>query len=222
MVTVFAAGLSFPAALAFDSSGNLYVINAGNNTVSIVTPDGVVSTFVSSGLDQPNGLAFDSSGNLYVANAGNGTVTEVPVVVTVTPVTTTATVADAPLTAAANLSTLASFNGTNGAAPQGGLVEDSSGDLFGTTMAGAPGSAGAVFEVMAGSGTITTLASFNGTNGAAPQGGLVEDSSGNLFGVTMAGGPGGGGTVFEVVAGSGAITTLASFNGANGASPRVA
>ena len=220
VVTVFAAGFSFPAALAFDSSGNLYVVNAGNDTVSMVTPDGVMSTFVSSGLDQPDGLAFDSSGNLYVANAGNGTVTEVPVVATVTPVTTTATVTDAPLTAAATLSTLASFNGTNGAAPPGGLVEDSSGNLFGTTMAGGPAGGGTVFEVAAGSGVITTLASFNGANGAQPQGGLIEDSSGNLFDVTMAGGPAGGGTVFEVAAGSGVITTLASFNGTNGVAPQ--
>ena len=36
----------------------------------------------------------------------------------------------------------------------------------------------------AGSSAITTLASFNGTNGANPFAGLVEDSSGNLFGTT--------------------------------------
>ena len=51
------------------------------------------------------------------------------------------------------------------------------------TDGGASGD-GTVFEVAAGSGTITTLASFNGTNGASPDGGLVEDSSGNLFGTT--------------------------------------
>ena len=50
--------------------------------------------------------------------------------------------------------------------------------------AAAPSDDGTVFEVAAGSGTITTLASFNGTNGAHPHGGLVEDSSGNLFGTT--------------------------------------
>ena len=99
--SVFASGFSNPTALAFDSSGNLYVANAGNNTVSMVTLGGVVSTFLSSGLNQPDGLAFDSSGNLYVANSGNNTVSKIPVVVTVAPVTASATVADAVLTAGA-------------------------------------------------------------------------------------------------------------------------
>src|SRR5208337_1073544 len=101
------------------------------------------------------------------------------------------------------------------------LVEDSSGNLFGTTAYGGPsyyidGGTGTVFEVAAGSGSITTLASFDGTNGAGPNGGLVEDSSGNLFGTTAYGGPmysGGGsgaGTVFEVAAGSGSISTIAA------------
>ena len=319
-ISSFATGFNDPEGLAFDSSGNLYVTNARANTVSMVTPGGIVSTFISSGLDQPEGLAFDSSGNLYVANAGNGTVTEIPIVKTPTPITTIATVADAPLTATGTAvsategaalsnvqvatltdaagtysnpgdlsatitwgdgtmaapatlvevgtsgvytvegshtyteygsytigvnysdeggstttststatvadapltatATLASFNGTNGAAPHGGLIEDSNGDLFGTTIVGTPGSAGAVFEVVAGSHTITTLATFNGINGTDPQAGLVEDSSGDLFGTTAAGGPGGGGTVFDVAAGSGTISTVASFSGANGVSPQ--
>ena len=62
--------------LAFDSAGNLYVANVGNDTVSEVTPAGAVSTFAS-GFDLPDGLAFDSAGNLYVANVGNNTVSEV-------------------------------------------------------------------------------------------------------------------------------------------------
>ena len=77
-----------------------------------------------------------------------------------------------------------------------------------------------MFEVAQGSGTITTLASFNGTNGADPEAGLVEDASGNLFGTTYVAARASDGTVFEVVKGSGTITTLASFNGTNGAIPK--
>ena len=40
--------LSNPDALAFDNSGNLYIANGTNNTVSKVTPSGQVSTFLSS------------------------------------------------------------------------------------------------------------------------------------------------------------------------------
>ena len=43
---------------------------------------------------------------------------------------------------------------------------------------------GTVFEVAKGSNAITTLASFNGTNGYDPQAGLVLDSQGNLYGTT--------------------------------------
>jgi sugar lactone lactonase YvrE len=77
LATFVSSPLLGPAALAFDSSGNLYVANILGNTVSKVTPSGTVSTFVSSGLSNPDALAFDTSGNLYIANAGNGTVSKV-------------------------------------------------------------------------------------------------------------------------------------------------
>lgn len=118
------------------------------------------------------------------------------------------------------ITTLASFNGANGSNPQSGVVADSSGNLFGTTAYGGAFGYGTVFELEAGTGTITTLASFDNANGAFPNfGTLVLDSSGNLFGATQSGGASGMGTVFEVAAGSEAITTLVSFNGVNGAYP---
>jgi uncharacterized repeat protein (TIGR03803 family) len=115
------------------------------------------------------------------------------------------------------LSTLAAFQGANGIGPMGGLVADSAGNLFGTAVAGGSGNSGTVFEVPKGSSTITTLATFNGTNGSKPQAGVMVDSSGNLFGTTSAGGPSNNGTIFEVKKGSSTITTLATFNGTNGA-----
>ena len=112
-----------------------------------------------------------------------------------------------------SITTLASFNGTNGEDPYAGVVEDSSGNLFGTTYLGGASNDGTVYEVKAGSGSITTLASFNGTNGEDPYAGVVEDSSGNLFGTTFEGGASAGyGTVYEMPTGSDSITTLASFS----------
>ena len=96
---------------------------------------------------------------------------------------------------------------------------DSSGNLFGTTVRGGASNDGTVFELAHGSSTITTLASFNGTDGAQPEAALIMDSSGNLFGTTATGGAANDGTVFELAHGSGTITTLASFNGTNGAEP---
>src|SRR5262249_36783827 len=101
--------------------------------------------------------------------------------------------------------TLASFNGSVGSGPQGSLVQDSQGDLFGTTELGGTFNQGTVFEIAAGSNVITTLASFDGTNGAHPTGSLAIDSQGNLFGTN------GQNAVFELAAGSGAITILASL-----------
>ena len=152
------------------------------------------------------GLVRDSSGNLfgttyYDGASLSGTVIELA-------------------HGSTSITALASFNSTNGSSPYAGLVMDSSGDLFGTTYAGGASYIGTVFEIANGSTSVTTLASFNGTNGAYPDASLVLDSSGNLFGTTYAGGASNEGTVFELANGSTSIDTLASFNGTNGNYPR--
>ncbi len=96
--------------------------------------------------------------------------------------------------------------------PRGGLISDSSGNLYGTTYYGGADNDGTVFEWAKGSGTIAVLASFTGANGAQPRGDLVMDSRGDLFGTADNGGANSDGTVFEVVKGSGAITPIVSFN----------
>ena len=98
------------------------------------------------------------------------------------------------------IGTLATFNGANGANPEGGLVRDAQGNLFGTTVGGGATGQGTVFELAAVSGTLTTLATFNGANGTFPTAGLVRDAQGNLFGTTSdtPGGPNHFGTVFEL------------------------
>jgi hypothetical protein len=70
--TATLTGLDHPDALAFDSSGNLYVANEGTynavgHTVSEFAPGSTAPTTTLTGLYQPYALAFDSSGNLYVA-----------------------------------------------------------------------------------------------------------------------------------------------------------
>jgi uncharacterized repeat protein (TIGR03803 family) len=149
---------------------------------------------------------MDSSGNLYGTTNGGGASRDGAVFEVVK--------------GSGTITTLASFNGTNGLFPiVSGVIMDSSGNLYGTTSQGGAFGDGTVFEVVKGSGTITTLASFNGTNGDSPHGGVIMDSSGNLYGTTSQGGAFGNGTVFEVPKGSSTITTLATFNGSNGAGP---
>ena len=104
--------------------------------------------------------------------------------------------------------TLVSFN--SDADPEGGLIADSNGDLFGTTeFEGAYGD-GTVFEVAKTAGgyasSPTTLVSFNGADGSEPFAGLIADANGDLFGTTVTGDA--GGTVFEIVrTGSGYAST---------------
>jgi secreted PhoX family phosphatase len=68
--------LNSPEGLAFDSAGNLYAANLGNNSIEKYTPGGSASVFASTGLSNPVGLAFDSAGNLYAAKQANSTIEE--------------------------------------------------------------------------------------------------------------------------------------------------
>jgi uncharacterized repeat protein (TIGR03803 family) len=90
---------------------------------------------------------------------------------------------------------------TDGCVPEGGVVLDSKGNLYGTTAFGGANSGGVVF-VLAPTGEFTILYSFNPQSGDGymPQAGVVRDSQGNLWGTTSQGGAHRFGTVFEVTA----------------------
>jgi uncharacterized repeat protein (TIGR03803 family) len=115
--------------------------------------------------------------------------------------------------------------GPDGATPNGGVIGNASGMLFGTTTAGGAHGAGAVYSVRGTKETV--LYSFAGGtgDGSAPQAGLVMDATGNLYGTTSAGGASGNGTVFELVAptsktGAWTEKLLYSFGtGTDGATP---
>jgi uncharacterized repeat protein (TIGR03803 family) len=118
------------------------------------------------------------------------------------------------ITASGTLTTLHSFDSTDGANPVAGLVQATNGNFYGTTYGGGASSAcssgcGTVFEITA-SGTLTTLHSFDSTDGANPVGGLVQATDGNFYGTTEKGGADGHGTVFEITP-AGTLTTLYSF-----------
>lgn len=84
-------------------------------------------------------------------------------------------------------------SGTSDAAwPQGTLIRDAAGNLYGTTVAGGAYGNGAVYEVSPGSDgnwTEKILYSFTGkADGAVPVAGLMLDSDGTLYGTTQRGG----------------------------------
>jgi uncharacterized repeat protein (TIGR03803 family) len=111
------------------------------------------------------------------------------------------------------LTTLHSFDGTDGSLPAAGLVQASDGNLYGTTQFGgancAPYGCGTVLKITP-SGTLTTLLSFDGADGGDPVAGLVQASDGNFYGTTYLGGANDAGTVFKITP-SGTLTTLYSF-----------
>lgn len=117
------------------------------------------------------------------------------------------------------LTNTTSFSTSNGIHPSAGLVQGNDGNFYGTTeYGGTSGGFGAVFKITP-AGALTTLASFNNANGAYPTAGLVQGGDGNFYGTTSAGGTNGGfGTVFKISP-AGALTTIFSFNNANGANP---
>jgi uncharacterized repeat protein (TIGR03803 family) len=99
------------------------------------------------------------------------------------------------------LNTLVNFTGGNGASPRkAGLIADSNGDLFGTTLQGGSNNDGTVFELVNNNGTYTlnTLVNFTGNNGSMPDTGLIADANGDLFGTTYGGVSNNYGTVFEI------------------------
>src|SRR2546427_8701183 len=94
--------------------------------------------------------------------------------------------------------------------PYGNLVEGSNGSFYGTTSGGGSSNAGTVFKVST-NGVVTSLFTFNNTNGAMPQAGLALGSDGDFYGTTSAGGSSGDGTVFKITT-DGTLTSLGSLS----------
>lgn len=66
------AQLNAPTAVAIDSSGNLYIADANNNTIRVVTAGTINTVSATSGtVIHPDGLAVDAAGNLYIADTPN-------------------------------------------------------------------------------------------------------------------------------------------------------
>jgi uncharacterized repeat protein (TIGR03803 family) len=105
--------------------------------------------------------------------------------------------------------------GSDGANPVSGVIQDSSFNLYGTTKNGGDASFGTVFELVAFGGGMKVLHTFTaGGDGANPEGSLVMDADGNLYGTTLEGGALNQGTAFKLTP-KGKLKVLHSFDGNN-------
>ena len=120
-------------------------------------------------------------------------------------------------------------NGADGSKPYAGLIMDAAGNLYGTTNGGGAHNYGTVFELKANDGwEEKILHNFDFGDGADPVGGLIFDTSGNLYGTTSEGGStacgdgNGCGIVFELKADPHDDWTekvLFTFDGGDGSNP---
>ncbi len=95
------------------------------------------------------------------------------------------------------------FSSTDEAYPNGSLIFDGAGNLYGSTGGEGGDSYGTVFELtpqVGGSWTEQVLYRFrkDGKDGFFPDAGLIFDAAGNLYGTTISGGTNNVGTVFEL------------------------
>jgi len=203
------------AGLLMDTTGNLYGTAQsggakGLGTVFKLRPNGTETLLYSfcvlaacaDGYHPRAGLIMDTKGNLYGTSFDGGAYDAGAVF---------------ELSPSGTETVLHSFcqqmGCPDGYYPQAGLVMDTNGNLYGTTLYNGAYGGGTVFKISS-DGTATTLYNFctatGCKNGRYPQAGLILDTNGNLYGTTYGGGAYGKGTVFELSP-SGAETVLHSF-----------
>ena len=216
------AEFSFPAAVAVDGAGNVYVADTDNSVIRKVTSaglggvNGVVTTLAgipsfqgytdgtgsAASFGLPTGVAVDGMGNVYVADSGNAHIRKVTQAGVVT------TLAGGLFGSADGVGTAASFYMPNGVAVDGGghvYVADTYNDNIRaiTPSQGLPTT----------TWTVTTLAGLAGSfTSVDGQGSAAEfedprnvavDSRGNLYVAES------NGHCLRMITPSGAVTTLA-------------
>ncbi|MGO9564660.1 MAG: choice-of-anchor tandem repeat GloVer-containing protein, partial [Candidatus Korobacteraceae bacterium] len=194
------------AGLVQAADGNFYATTVyggtyNDGTVFKITSGGALTTLYSfcaqtgcNGTYPSAGLVQATDGNFYGTAFYGGTYNDGTVF---------------KITAEGTLTTLYSLGGGAGANPwAAALVQATDGSFYGTALNGGTYGDGVVFKITS-SGTLTTLHSFNSSDGANPQGGLVQATDGNFYGTTFFGGandncaapPNGCGTVFRLAVG---------------------
>lgn len=171
-----------------DADGNLYGTTVEGGAFSVGTvwkinaadqSEIVLHSFTGGAEDggNPTGLAVDGAGNLYGGTRVGGAFGK-GIVYRLNP--------------NGQFTVLHSFSGGDGNYPIAPPLLDTAGNLYGTTYSGGSGNCpasgcGVLFKIDP-TGNYTVLLNFGGILGYGPSTVLVEDRSGNLYGVTPYGG----------------------------------
>jgi uncharacterized repeat protein (TIGR03803 family) len=222
------------AGLVQTTNGGFYGTTLGggayrSGAVFRITPQGTVDTLYSfcrqSGCPDGNllyaGLVQGSDGNFYGTTYEGGTYGNGTVFV---------------ITPTGALTTLHSFDDTDGAFPDAALFQATDGNLYGTTGAGGANAnssctdgCGTLFRITP-SGSLSTLYNFCSrsgcTDGQSPKAALIQDTNGKFYGTTELGGANnaceyGCGTVFSLSVGLGPFVKTNPTSGAVGAAVKI-
>jgi NHL repeat len=180
---------NFPAGVATDGAGNVYVADTYNYTIRKITPTGVVTTLAGRAgvygstdatgagafFGSPRGVATDGAGNVYVGDTSNNTIRKItPAGVVTTLAGTAGLTGSTDATGAA-----ASFHLPTG------VATDSAGNVyvadFGNSIIRKITPAGVVTTL---AGTAGVIGSTDATGAAArffSPGGVATDSAGNVY-----------------------------------------
>ena len=212
-------GSKVSAGLVQASNGKLYGMtvyggSTGNGIIFSFDPSTATYTKLKD-FDKTNGanpygsLVQSGDGKLYGMTAGGGS-GGYGVIFSFDPSATTFT-------------KLVDFDSTNGAKPFGSLVKASDGKLYGMTTNGGSSNYGVIFSFDTAGATYTKLLDFDGTNGSNPNGSLIQASDGKLYGMSLNGGSGRGGTgdgvIFSFDPSSSGYTKLMDCDTINGSNP---
>jgi uncharacterized repeat protein (TIGR03803 family) len=124
------------------------------------------------------------------------------------------------ITPEGTLATLKNFDNSDGEYPNGSMIQATNGNFYGTSVyGGAAGpcyiSCGTIFSITSG-GTLTTVHSFDKTDGENPSGGLFQATNGTFYGTAFQGGANNAGTIFSLSLGLGPFVKTLPTSGAVG------
>jgi uncharacterized repeat protein (TIGR03803 family) len=161
------------------------------------------------------GVTFGPDGSLYGTASGGGLQGH-GVVYKLQPPTTICRTVFCPWTE----TVLYNFTGgADGEGPQGNLVFDRAGNIYGTTLAAQSGNFGALYELSPSQGhwNLTVIHTFtNSSDGGGPANGVIFDQAGNVYGTTETGGSHNLGVVYEFTPGTSGWTETVLHNFAGG------